>query len=999
VSAIAAGVAPARRPKPIFVSFAAEDERFTGNLIDVLRSLGQHVHAVPWPAAAERRERDDDLVATDSANVEPEALIDACDAFVLIVSPTGIQSDAWRRRLAYVMADRSKSRRLIPVLRAGAGPEILRSLPELTLTRATAAVATVPNVVKPIVFPDSGDFAAPFRLLAQALGLDTRVHVFISYSRRDRPFADALDQGLRSSGKRTWIDRSDLLPTDDWMRAIKLGIAAADNFLFVITPDSVDSRYCKVEVEHAVGLRKRIVPVLRSATDDDRIPMELRARQRIEFRDADGLGGVLEQVLGALDRDADYAADHTRFLLRALDWQAKGKDRHLLLRGGEVQEAGAWLAKCEAGRQPEGTALQKEFIRASQRRDVRFRRLRIGIGIVLFAIMTAVGVREYVVRTDNYQSRTIRADAPNWIDSANPESVEGWIIALALSNDTSEAIATATRVKDYSKRGIAFRRLVRVLMHKSRLEDARLAARAAASAALIGADGSVRDITISGAAEDLAAVKLKDEAITAAKRITSPSDRAHALTMIGNALRVADLVDDAKQAAHAALAEAKHLVDVLDRHLAFRGVISLFLALGSIEEALDISEALRGAERDNGILHVINALADKRDFDRALGLFNRMRDPSDRASALIRIAIAYQKIGDPQRAATLGRLAFEEASKVTDPVPRLLESKPGDARRLTMARAARLLAEAGITASTFDNAALQKDPAEHEQLKLIAADALRTDGDPKRLTFVIEAMKHSDAPGLSIYLRQLAKAGQVTEALEVAKARKSESLRDLATGGVAEGLAEAGRTKEALALAEGIQSAFGRAQALHSVARAAASLGMSDAIVIAERIPAGERNRSLAFQQIAERMAEHGRVQEALKAVHQVEVDERASTLYSIVLNLIEAAKASEAGTVAKTIQEPYYRVQALAAAAAGIGRQNEDSEVALSMAREAGALAPTVGDDAKRSSGYVSVGRAWASLGKLRLARLAAERCTNSSDRLFVYSLIQRRYAGIKDR
>jgi hypothetical protein len=131
-------------------------------------------------------------------------------------------------------------------------PEILRSIPEI----ASASTSGRVKVCPPIEFGEGRDVGAAFRELARALGVDARVEVFISYSRVDRTIADDLDRGLRAAGKRTWIDRSDLKPTDDWWRAIKAGIEAADNFLFVISPASVASPHCKEEVEYAAGLAK-----------------------------------------------------------------------------------------------------------------------------------------------------------------------------------------------------------------------------------------------------------------------------------------------------------------------------------------------------------------------------------------------------------------------------------------------------------------------------------------------------------------------------------------------------------------------------------------------------------------------------------------------------------------------------------------------------------------------------------------------------------------------
>jgi hypothetical protein len=460
-----------------FVSFATEDELFAMNLVDLLRSLGHSAYS----SAAQ--------TGTDKNEHDAAAVIDACDAFVLVVSPTAIRSEAWRRQLASAWKAASRTdrvRQLVPVLRAGATPETLRSALELSSAAArasTEADCVLPRIHRPIVCPESGDFAVPFRLFAQALGIETWVDVFISYSRKDSAFVETLDVHLRAAGKRTWVDRSNLKPSDDWMRAIKTGIEASDNFLFVISPDSIASRNCKEEVEYAVELKKRIIPVQRSWADEHQIPKELRARHWITFQDADQVEAPLKKVVDALDRDADYAANHTRFLMRALEWQAKRKDRNLLLRGSEVRDGTAWLELAEQGLEPEATTLHEDFIGASCRRDATLRQLRTGVAVVLLLIAVAVGAWWLWSRTDGYQVRLITADARRYLDRASGDVVGSWVGALVRSGRIDEALETAGGVKDPASRSYAFAVASEALFEMDQPKKALFSARSALVAA------------------------------------------------------------------------------------------------------------------------------------------------------------------------------------------------------------------------------------------------------------------------------------------------------------------------------------------------------------------------------------------------------------------------------------------------------------------------------------------------------------------------------------
>jgi len=73
--------------------------------------------------------------------------------------------------------------------------------------------------------------------------------VFISYSRRDIDFVRHLFDQLTAHDREPWAE-------------IYSGIEAANSFLFIISPDSVASEICTLEIEHAVKHNKRLVLVV-----------------------------------------------------------------------------------------------------------------------------------------------------------------------------------------------------------------------------------------------------------------------------------------------------------------------------------------------------------------------------------------------------------------------------------------------------------------------------------------------------------------------------------------------------------------------------------------------------------------------------------------------------------------------------------------------------------------------------------------------------------------
>lgn len=90
--------------------------------------------------------------------------------------------------------------------------------------------------------------------------------VFISYSRTDAPFAERLKHDLRESGATIWIDHESLPPGHpDWQAAIRRGIAAADAFIYVGSPDAATSSIVHAEVmvakdDERLGEPLKIIP-------------------------------------------------------------------------------------------------------------------------------------------------------------------------------------------------------------------------------------------------------------------------------------------------------------------------------------------------------------------------------------------------------------------------------------------------------------------------------------------------------------------------------------------------------------------------------------------------------------------------------------------------------------------------------------------------------------------------------------------------------------------
>jgi hypothetical protein len=85
--------------------------------------------------------------------------------------------------------------------------------------------------------------------------------VFISYSSKDKPIADAVCARLESAGIRCWIAPRDILPGMEWGASIVEAIEVAHLMVLVLSAHADASPQILREVERAVNKELRIVPL------------------------------------------------------------------------------------------------------------------------------------------------------------------------------------------------------------------------------------------------------------------------------------------------------------------------------------------------------------------------------------------------------------------------------------------------------------------------------------------------------------------------------------------------------------------------------------------------------------------------------------------------------------------------------------------------------------------------------------------------------------------
>ena len=205
-----------------------------------------------------------------------------------------------------------------------------------------------------------------------------KLTVFISYSRSDQQFADRLVAALEGRGVKCLIDRRDLEYGEKWQAVLRDFIRQADTVVYIVSPRSVGSQWCRWEAAEVAKLSKRLVPLVLEHVPPEELPPEIGTVHLMPFgpdTDFDAQVAALEAVLMT---DREWVQEHTRLSGLALKWDAGARKRDGLLRGAELSEAEAWKQRPTRGKlSPD--ALVEAFISESRADAIRSQRIRVRI--------------------------------------------------------------------------------------------------------------------------------------------------------------------------------------------------------------------------------------------------------------------------------------------------------------------------------------------------------------------------------------------------------------------------------------------------------------------------------------------------------------------------------------------------------------------------------------------------------------------------------------------
>lgn len=205
---------------------------------------------------------------------------------------------------------------------------------------------------------------------------------------------ERLRAALEAHGKLVWLDVEDIVAGENWRARIMRAIEGCNAFLFVLSPASVKSPHCRDELDQAIQLKKRIVPISYKPVERDVLPASLKDHEWVFIRESDPFDRGVQRLVHALNVDIAWRDQHTRLAGRAREWLDSDHDPSFLLHGNDLTEAEDWLAR-QAHHLEGATPEQAEYIVASRRTAVaRQRRAVIGavIGLVIASVLAGFAI-------------------------------------------------------------------------------------------------------------------------------------------------------------------------------------------------------------------------------------------------------------------------------------------------------------------------------------------------------------------------------------------------------------------------------------------------------------------------------------------------------------------------------------------------------------------------------------------------------------------------------
>jgi len=201
---------------------------------------------------------------------------------------------------------------------------------------------------------------------------EARYDAFISFGKQaNRNFVIALSNRLSERDFHVFFDVSDIPLMVENEAYIFDTIIRSDNFIYVISPATVRSEYCKRELEFALQHNKRIIPIhyLELQREAEMLDGIIAKKSFVKVdKDDAALDNTVDALTEIIERDQAYVHAHSELLFRARKWHVAGRNQADLLYGQERKRAVDWLSKKSDEVKP--MQLHREFVQASKKLSI-----------------------------------------------------------------------------------------------------------------------------------------------------------------------------------------------------------------------------------------------------------------------------------------------------------------------------------------------------------------------------------------------------------------------------------------------------------------------------------------------------------------------------------------------------------------------------------------------------------------------------------------------------
>lgn len=126
--------------------------------------------------------------------------------------------------------------------------------------------------------------------------------IFLSHSSADKNFVRGLAVDLAAMGHQPWLDEWDILAGESIVERVSSGIEDADFVLVLLSKNAVSSKWVETEwqTKYWDEVREKRVVVIPALIDDCTIPLLLRTKKYVDFREDYSVGlELLGKSIGA----------------------------------------------------------------------------------------------------------------------------------------------------------------------------------------------------------------------------------------------------------------------------------------------------------------------------------------------------------------------------------------------------------------------------------------------------------------------------------------------------------------------------------------------------------------------------------------------------------------------------------------------------------------------------------------------------------------------------